>query len=166
MRDPNCARSVASHSHDVYSQILGQEFHSHIVPGIGRRPANWDSPVNVADVSEVAVLVSWVDQTCCGPIRRAGDTFSSSIHNYRGVIYEERHVDAVSIQCVPMTGVIKRVAWRADLGQNHKVAEPEGWYGPAMPVRSTDELPEGSDWVVELTIETSDPIPPPRSDFL
>lgn len=130
------------------------------------RAGELDSPVNVANMSQVTVLVSWVDQTCCGPISRAGDAFSSSIHNYRGVIYEERHVDAVSIQCVPIIGVIKRVAWRADLGLNHKVAEPEEWYGPAMPITSTDELPEGSDWVVELTIETSDPIPPPRTDFL
>jgi hypothetical protein len=117
-------------------------------------------------VTEVAVFLDKVGQRCCGPLRQVGDTFSSSIHNYRGVIYEERHADGVSIRCFPMTGVIKGIAWRPVLDQNHRVADPKDWFGPAIPISLSDQLPDDVEWILEFTVETSDPIPVPRTDFL
>jgi hypothetical protein len=70
-------------------------------------PANRDTPGSVQKMTEMAVLLTWVDQTCCSPARSVGDTFSSSIHNYQGLIYEERHPSGVSIATYPMTGLIR-----------------------------------------------------------
>jgi hypothetical protein len=120
-------------------------------------PAYWDTHDSVQKMTEVAVLLTWVDQTCCGPVRSVGDTFSSSIHNYQGLIYEERHADGVSIATYPMTGRITGIAWRPDNG---------GTYGPATVIASTNDLPDKSDWILEFTVETSDAIPEPRTDFL
>ena len=108
-------------------------------------------------MTEVSVLLTWVDQTCCGPARSVGDTFSGSIHNYQGLIYEERHPDGVSIATYPMNGRITGIAWRPDNG---------GTYGPATAITSTNDLPDDSDWILEFTVETSDAIPEPRTDFL
>jgi hypothetical protein len=128
-------------------------------------------PVSVADMSEVAVLLTWFDHTCCGRLRQVGDTFSSSIHNYRGVIYEERHPDGVRIATYPMTGRIRGIAWRPDTTRSDKDISSAEEYGPATSIESTDELPRDSGWILEFTVETWDPIPShpipePRTDLL
>jgi hypothetical protein len=123
-------------------------------------------PLAFTDVPEIAVLLTRFDHSCCGPLRRIGDIFSSSIHNYQGVIYEERHPDGVSIATYPMTGRITGIAWRPDSTRSDKDITSADEYGAATSIESTDELPRDSDWILEFTVETSDPIPEPRTDFL
>ena len=110
---------------------------------------------------EVPILLTWVDHTCCGPVRKVGDTFSSSVHNYEGTIYEERHADAVSISTYPMTGYITGLAWRPEAGLDSRgIAQ----YGPATSIASTVDLADDIHWALEITVRTSDPIPEPRTD--
>lgn len=99
-------------------------------------------------MAEIGVLLDFVGQECCGPVRRVGDTFSSSIHNYRGAVYEERHADAVSIRCYPMEGRITGIAWRQLL--SNEASNSGERYGPAIPIESTDDLPEDVDWILEF----------------
>lgn len=123
-------------------------------------------PDSVADMSEVAVLLTRFDQTCGGPLRKVGDRFSSSIHNYQGVIYEERHPGGVSIATYPVTGRIIGIAWRPDSARSDKDIYSADEFGPATSIESTHELPRESSWILEFTVETSDRIPEPRTDFL
>jgi hypothetical protein len=65
-----------------------------------------------------------------------------------------------------MTGRITKIAWRPDSTRSDKDITSATQYGPATSIESTDELPRDSDWILEFTVETSDPIPEPRTDFL
>ncbi len=63
-----------------------------------------------------------------------------------------------------MEGRITGIAWRQLL--SNEASNSGERYGPAIPIESTDDLPEDVDWILEFTVETSDPIPEPRTDFL
>ena len=117
-------------------------------------------------MTQVPVLLTWVDHGCCGPVRSIGDTFAGAIHNYQGIIYEERHPEGVSIATYPMTGLITAIAWRPDPVRGDKDIVAAEDYGPATQISSTTELPDSSSWILEFTVETSDFIPEPRTDFL
>jgi hypothetical protein len=113
----------------------------------------------------VSIILNDLDHMCCGPRRQVGDAVRMDIHNYRGQLYEERHVGGVSIATQEITGRIKEIWWRpAIMREVNEILRTRDGYGPGIQVESTDDDEPGSSdsWAFEFIVDTEDPLPEPR----
>ena len=114
----------------------------------------------------VSVILDGGDHRCCGERREVGDLVTIHVHNYQGTIYEERHAAGVDITTQPINGIITGIRWRpAIMRREGDYAMVQEGYGPGRQVDSTDyrdPAVTGYEWAFDFTVDTDDPIPPPR----
>ena len=118
-------------------------------------------------MASIPVLLDDWEHMCCGKRRAVGDAVRMRVHNYEGTIYERRHgdIDDSESHTQPITGTITSIRFRpAIMLKESDYGRRLVGYEPGIPVESTDyaDPPMGPDWAFEFTVETDDPIPPPR----
>jgi hypothetical protein len=108
------------------------------------------------------------EHMCRGERRAVGDTATIWVQNYKGTISELRHGEGVGIETYPITGIITAIRWRPAimLCECDYAMRLAGELG--IPVESTDcaDSQKGlPGWAFDFTVETDDPIQPPRTLF-
>ncbi len=115
----------------------------------------------------VNVILDGGDHYCCGQHREVGDVVTIEVLNYEGTIYEQRHgglgLDSVTR---PITGTITGIQWRpAIMRREGDYAMVLEGYGAGYPVDNSDyrdPTVSGFDWAFDFTVDSNDPLPPPR----
>ena len=100
----------------------------------------------------------------CGEHQGVGDTVTINVQNYNGTIYEERHGEGAGNETRPITGAITAIRWRPQIIlREGDYARRVIGYKPGFLVDSTDYDPEEAKWAFEITVDTEDQVPGPRS---
>jgi len=60
----------------------------------------------------IDVISDQVSQMCCAERREVGDVVTLPVSNYKGMVFEERHADAVDIPVQLITGTVMGIQWR------------------------------------------------------
>ena len=115
-------------------------------------------------MAAISILLDDWEHMCCGKRRAVGDAVTMRVQNIEGTIYERRHgdIDDYESDTQPMTGTITAIRFRPAIMVKEYNGRKLVGYEPGFSVESTDYDPVEMDWAFEFSVDTDDPIPPPR----